>query len=835
METSGNANHAFRDTDPSHRFNPPQAALPNRRARPPPMDLSCSDEPEIRVPLAPKGLDRRASKGGLRGMFTRTKAQAEKSAVVPLKEETTQSSPSTASSRSLALSTQTTVTPSTPVTPAIPVQARQSRIAIRSKSVKDVGDKKPAAKSSSKSSNSTSRTPKRTLASWDPPPLFQAFPQAIKHASLTASTLSADVILRMSSHKKSNVLGDDLTPTTEENRPEQNAEVKKTEKTKTKHRRQLSGPKADWTRKLFILVTSGYLLQYAGEGSFDRLPEKVMQLGTESVAFASDAIPGKHWVLQVSQSLNADGAPSSDSRSLLSRLAFRGADYRRSATSLLMIMGSGEDMESWITVIRREIEALGGKKHVSETGKPKPERDNDIMQLRTQPSHRYLIQREPEQVPPPVSRQDDDSLRLAAEGRTHVLRDTNTMKTPNSATNSLDGRHLETLRNSTNRSSYMSSGQRTLITSDNSSASTSPTRESYSTIDDVSPKHSVENQRMGQNGLDTIERRKSMQTVSNPTLEANTSTNPRPHSTYSILATSPAPQNFSVPSSSSRRFSTTSRGLSHKPQVTDTLDVPDIVMSTYDSADIQSKPLPEFPHQNRRSSSSAIERVPIYDSLSKATKSHGHESFTESAASQGLADHELTSTPYSSRSDDQLGEFHFPQRYSVAPKAAETSIGHWAHTALPAFSFPAPLPASPIAQLPTYIPIEHGTSDRPPISFSKQLRRPMSMQIRAESHSKSFVSASYTFGGRASKSLPLPAGDAKYPKRNNTVSHDQPFALPPIHRPRSEDNKKLGARKSMPLLASGPPPAPPPKRSLPPLPPPQNSPLSEPSQNGLQM
>lgn len=70
----------------------------------------------------------------------------------------------------------------------------------------------------------------------------------------------------------------------------------KTENTKNIHQKQLSIPftKVEWTRKIFILVTSGYLLQYASAGSFDRVPEKMMKLGKDSVAFASDAIPGKH-------------------------------------------------------------------------------------------------------------------------------------------------------------------------------------------------------------------------------------------------------------------------------------------------------------------------------------------------------------------------------------------------------------------------------------------------------------------------------------------------------------------------------------------------------------
>ena len=35
-------------------------------------------------------------------------------------------------------------------------------------------------------------------------------------------------------------------------------------------------------------------------------PEKILALSKDSVAFASDAIAGKHWVLQVSQHADDD-------------------------------------------------------------------------------------------------------------------------------------------------------------------------------------------------------------------------------------------------------------------------------------------------------------------------------------------------------------------------------------------------------------------------------------------------------------------------------------------------------------------------------------------------
>ncbi|KAH7314212.1 hypothetical protein BKA65DRAFT_118194 [Rhexocercosporidium sp. MPI-PUGE-AT-0058] len=572
----------------------------NRRERPPMMDLSTGDIAS-RVPLRQQKVLRKDSKGGLRGIFTRNKA--EKVVVIsPLVEETPPlSSFSERSMRAVAeaslprsLSVKMTRQKSgksTPVTeislPATPAKSttKPSRMNLRSKSVKSVKTpSKPTPKSPS--TKSSPRPPTRTSTAWDPPPLFQAYPQAIKHAQLSASTLSADAILRMSNHKRNNSLRDEIAQT--EATDLTTAAGKKAEKAKSKHKRQISGSlsKADWIQKIFVLVTSGYLLQYSGEGSFDRLPEKMMQLGKDSVAFASDVIPGKHWVLQISQAMDSDGTPASDSRSLLSRLAFRGADYRRSATSLLLVLDSAEEMDSWIAVVRREIEALGGKKHVSETGKPKP--DNKIMQLRAQPSHRYLIHRnldEPTDPPSPhissfgpppwVQDKDNEVQEKLEEATSELTRPQSSSIRPSTGYHSIaasvtsnNGRQLESLRDSSHRFSYVSSGQRTLVTSQGSSPATSPTPESAS-FEDMLPKPSIEykdndkDTHLRPNATAINERRRSMQAmhIQVPTLEPQVTAKLNRHSTYGgspSVNRSRSPgltPNFSVPNSSIKRYS----------------------------------------------------------------------------------------------------------------------------------------------------------------------------------------------------------------------------------------------------------------------------------------
>jgi hypothetical protein len=791
------------------------------------------------VPLAPKKLDRRISKGGLRGMFTRTKDHAENGTILSVKEESGPTSATTDST--LTPVTSAAATPPTPATPATPVPSRHSRLNIKSQ-FKSVKQKTATGKPSPSSTQSSPRTLLRTSTTWDPPPLFQAYPQAIKHATLAASALSADVILRMSSRKKDGLLRDDNLQKTEEGDRDQEVTDKKAEKAKSKHRRQLSGSmsKGEWTQKIFIIVTSGYILQYAGEGNFDRLPEKMMQLGTESVAFASDAIPGKHWVLQVSQAMDANGAPSSDSRSLLSRLAFRGADYRRTATSLLLVMNSAEDMNSWLGVVRREIEALGGKKHVSETGKPKP--DEKVMQLRAQPSHRFL--REPEQLPKvsspassnfPTASRDDDFFQLKTEKNFRDLHDHHTSKAQKTIADGSEGLLQEGLRDSTNRLSFMSSGQRTRISS---SLSTSPTRESCSTIDDFFPKRSIEDQWMRPNATALDGRRKSMQTVPIPVLEAHTTSSLRPPSTYGTpsylnrgdLTAPPLPQNLSGPNSLSKRISFTGKSYPREPFGTDSLSVPNIVTITYESADIQSKPLPGV-LQQRHTCPSTFEPSPTYEPCSDPHKMQEHgalDQFTQLKELRGRRSNLKSNT----LDDDRVLNFQFPQRYSTSPKPLATRNSDSDRPKASTVSLSTPLPESPMTveppELPTHITIDQETSNIPPISFSRKLSRPISMQMRsspAEFSSKPLLPSTNLHAStkRRSSLLPPPSGNSTLlPKQTLSYNHVN-IVLPLKVGRQSDESKIVAVRRSMPLLADGPPLAPPPRYALPPLPATQNA------------
>lgn len=848
-----------------------------QRARPPFMEFPAESR-EDRIPLKPNKLHRRESKGGLRGIFTRNKA--DKNVVLPVLEEPPASAISEKSMKAIAekalprsssLKRVTTLPAPTNATPSTPKPAsKPSRMNLRSKSVKHT---KPVPKPSPKSSTKSSpKPPTRTSAAWDPPPLFQAYPQAIKHATLSASTLSADSILRISNHKRNNSLREEIAQTRGNGEiPEQTAAAKKAEKAKNKHRRQISGSisKSDWTQKIFVLVTSGYLLQYAGEGSFDRLPEKMMQLGKDSVAFASDVIPGKHWVLQISQSMDADGTPAADSRSLLSRLTFRGADYRRTATSLLLVLNSAEDMDSWIAVVRREIEALGGKKHVSETGKPKP--DDKVMQLKAQPSHRYLVQRDPDQFSNPASptspsfnpppwikdEQMQEKLDDAASALTRPLSTIRPSTGHRSVANSVishDGRQLESLRDSANRLSYMSSGQRTLITSQCSSTTSSPTRESNPPFDEFPPKISTEDVLPRPNAAAINERRRSMQTMQIPALEGPLPPKNYRHSTFSSVPTrpyrshSPPTPNFSTP----RRFP------SSRVLIPEAPPIPTIV---------KTMPTPNRPRDSilkgtRKAPPAALNVVrplsPVEDTPSPSKRRPLIFTPTESSfemvqqvkpsvvdippRSPSAPPHPTSPVDLPRRMSSlmPLGfaetshlDFQFPKRFS-SMKALRDAVDKTPDeplrpAPLPPAALTIPLPVSPFFpehEAPNTYPSDEiereSLSPLPVLANSKQkLRRPTSMQIRPPSSAPSFTSM------KSTKSLISPG--QRMSVSPSTVSSSTigatssaPIAvLPPsFQRLKLQAHPKAVAnRRSMPTLVNGPPPAPPPDCALPPLPP----------------
>ncbi|KAI9811832.1 MAG: hypothetical protein M1827_005183 [Pycnora praestabilis] len=580
--------------DINSRYLPPlqtsfNANKDRRRQRERPGEIPSSQPQGKRVPLTPQSppLKRQQSRAGLLSLFTRSKSnhnttpetidrRAKSVDIVerPLTNTTARSvvnTTTTSTGRNVTVSSQ-------PAPP--PLLSKPSRMALRSRSQKTTSSQ-------------------RTVAAWDPPPLFQAYPQAIKHASLQAPTQSASALLRAHQQKQSFDLGEEKTVGSEESiYGEAEVGAKKANKVLGNHKRRMSSSNAnsDWTQKIYVLVTSGYLLQYAGDGPFDRLPEKIMQLGKDSVAFASDVIPGKHWVLQISQVSDDEGPIAGvSSKSFLSKWGLRGASARRATSTLLLILHSAEEMDSWIFTTRKEIEALGGKKYRPANG-ARRNSSGSAPQLRQRPIQRYLIKRDPNQFSNPPSpsvtssdptselarmtipkgdppqdlnmRKASDTVSIKSSKRYSVVsRSTETPSIANTVI-STDQLALDPLREGS-RLSYISAGTRTMTTSRGSSPTDSPIKEIFltgSSLDAGGVGGSSNSLAAAAAISASNSRRVSMSTlpttheIPRPSLEMrHSSTDSQPRSAYaraerSSLRRSPSPSahNFSVPSFSKR-------------------------------------------------------------------------------------------------------------------------------------------------------------------------------------------------------------------------------------------------------------------------------------------
>ena len=335
---------------------------------------------------------------------------------------------------------------------------------------------KPGARSKSLKRELTIRTP----TTWDPPPLFQAYPQAVKHASLRAPMVSTDAILRARGGPNNTNKGQKDIHTTVDSKPvKANIDVGKRKgysRRKFKHTLAEPIPKDCWTRKLYVLVTSGYFLQYAGEGNFDRLPEKIMALSKNSAAFASDVISGEHWVLQISQSPEIDSVRSyRDRGSMMKKIGFP-RDAKRSASSFLLTLDSPEEMDSWLKVVRGEIESMGGQKYRPDVGACM---ESALTREHEKLSHRYSI-RSPEASFGNTAKGDGGSKLIARQSPTSTVRRRSmasqmSADSPvlSNATVSINQTYLDQLRSS-RRMSYASTGGKTLSTSRGSSPGTSP-------------------------------------------------------------------------------------------------------------------------------------------------------------------------------------------------------------------------------------------------------------------------------------------------------------------------------------------------------------------------
>lgn len=312
---------------------------------------------------------------------------------------------------------------------------------------------------------------------WNPPPLFQAYPQSVKHATLSAPTMPADAVLRFQSDRK-------RKPRRKYNNT---SSARITSMAVEEEGLKDDGDEdlqlGDWSQKIYVLVTSGYVLQYAGEGSFDRLPEKIMPIGKDSAAFASDAIPGKHWVVQVSHVLDENGSAKTEtSWSFFKRLGFGGGMKGRSASNFLLVLDNPDDLDSWLSAVRREIESWGGNKYQADTA-VRPNADEQKQTLQQRPSRRYLVKRDPHQFSSnardtnaPSSQAFTDAMPTAIPRKSSATtQDSIHSPSVSNAITSADQCALDRLRNSP-RMSYLSTSAKTYSTSRDSSPVLYPTK-----------------------------------------------------------------------------------------------------------------------------------------------------------------------------------------------------------------------------------------------------------------------------------------------------------------------------------------------------------------------
>ncbi|KAL1649978.1 hypothetical protein SLS58_001354 [Diplodia intermedia] len=347
-----------------------------RRSRavvPPPPEPKVAPPPPQPVPDPPAKLENRKSTMSLFSLFSRPRVERARG------------------HHEIGLPTIPDVAETKPITALSPVTATP-----HSAPSKPADQRAMTPKSRGSSFNRKSRT--GGSSNWEPPPLFQAYPQALKHAMLPATNASAEAIMSTQAHKRQYSIlkenlqskldlsngGDEASPATEK--------LQKREK-RMSTSSTLAAP--DMTHKIYVLSTSGHLLQYSGDGPSERMPEKILQLGRDSAAFACDLIPGKHWVLQISQSTTDDGTVTAQQpRSLLSRFRMQGAAAKRTTAILLLVFDAPEEMGEWLTAIRQEIDILAGRKTRSDVDQENSQ-ENGGPKLTTMPSHRYYVQRDP--------------------------------------------------------------------------------------------------------------------------------------------------------------------------------------------------------------------------------------------------------------------------------------------------------------------------------------------------------------------------------------------------------------------------------------------------------
>lgn len=754
------------------------------RSIPPPLDLSTADEaPELQASRTEK-IGRRESRLGLRSIFGRNKNGGV---------------PNGPTSPRLSKASRESLTQGIPyhtLAPGKPtVRSQVSRpLSTTLEDPQPEDNPSPPAELPRRKTGPTSNKSRGGATSWDTTPLHKAYPQAARYSTLPAATVPADLILRNHERKVAEASA---------------ADDGDQEKSKRKSKRNRSGTisESEWTTKTYLLLATGYLLEYASEGPFDRQPEKVLRLSRNSAAFASDLIPGRHWVLQVASAMGSEGNSAESRTGFFSRLPFRGGD-KRSVANMLLVFEKAEDMDEWLASLRRTVETLGGKKVLSETGKPKTEHTST---LREQTSQRTLVVRDSDRYSRSTGshswgqdyeRRESDASFVPSEATREQSMD------GMSATNSIvsqDGQQLDSLRSSANRLSCISSGQRTMVTSAGSSPACSPTAESFPSSSEESQRRHLDissvDSRLRPNASAIADRRKSMQTMS-PFVEEPATAPERPVRPQSTMVSGLSP-NFSVPSSSSRRFSTRVNTDSPPPPLSPPreLEVPSRSMSKRPPTALRiSRPLSMVMDQP-----SPRENIP-----ERPATRHGETATPEEPELVPLPPSRPASrTQHTRTPTPMIGPSGGPRSMNkhISPRRL-SSMG-----ALREHSIDSPTVAIDPPKLRPFLPQNRDLN-------------PEKCRSSIDTYDRTNVLASPS--SRVTKRASMLPFIPDQSASNAMLSQPPPapppsIPLPPVpkatgrSRPTSNAHALLN-RRSMPQLAEGPPPAPPPTCALPPIP-----------------
>jgi hypothetical protein len=671
-------------------------------------------------------------------------------------------------------------------------------------------------------------------ALWNPPPLFQVYPQAVKHATLPACNISMEALARSSETKNNKLIHGTIGHRIVH--LDYASEYLIDAKGETlKKKQRITGLRNswEWTSKIFVLVTSGYLLQYAAEGSFNRLPEKVLQLTRTSAAYASDLIPGRHWVLQVASTTDADGARVMDPRSLRSKLSIK---EKRQVSNMLLVFENPECMDDWLAILRREIESLGGKKKLPETGKL--ETDDLAAEVKARPSHRAVIVKDPDRFSRIITRDfsytqentlvDPSGIDLAISQPRRFSTYSIDNGSPTASMISSDGQRLDNLRDSSSshRFSYMSSGQRTIITSAGSSPSCSPTRASFcSEVEDPQANSNMPEVRLRPNAAAIVNRRQSMQVLIS-SFEAPIEPCSRPYANHTSTSSqeneqlgTPSVPNFSVPHAASKRFSMNTFVTNSSSHVPHSLD-------HERSAKTARKPPPTSLWMSRPLSI-------VIDQPSPRSPCSPNSLSRSVDSSQGfsLESRNLTAVPSTPPEQSVLNQTRLSRRYSNTalshPSAARQVPGVVPDRLVPNAAVDITVGTNETGTG-IYIPraassldtygARWGLSDMSTNMDSSYQRSTLLDESRSfQNHPSSLASVDEWKPIMAKIASPVSTPPCS-PKRS------APSLRALAQYPRSQflatdsQGRLITTRKSMPQLTDGPPPAPPPNCALPPLP-----------------